>query len=231
MQIIQEKQLSSFSECSYIKNLDWRFEYFFAYELNYDDLNILLEKGWRKFGIYYFRPNCVKCFKCIPLRVLVKDFIPSRSQKRVLRKSEKIRVEFKPLTYKDEIFEIYRDHSLNRFDREVDVETFVSTFYTETCPSMQSEYYLDDELMGVGFLDISSQAFSSVYYIFKTRYEEYSPGTYSILKEIEKAGSLGKKYYYLGYYIEENGSMSYKNMFHPNEKYDWEKGIWELSRS
>jgi arginine-tRNA-protein transferase len=231
MQIIQETQLSHFSECSYIEDLEWRFEYFFAYELNYDDLDRLLAKGWRKFGIYYFRPNCVKCFKCIPLRVPVKDFTPSRSQRRVLRKAEKIRIEFKPLTYRDEIFEIYRDHSLNRFGREVDLETFISTFYTETCPAMQSEYYLDDELIGVGFLDISSQAFSSVYFIFKTRYEEFSPGTYSILKEIEKAESLGKKYYYLGYYIRENKSMSYKNMFLPNEKYNWEKERWELSLS
>lgn len=229
MQIIQEKQLSSFSECSYIKDFEWRFEYFFAYELNYNDLDRLLEKGWRKFGIYYFRPNCVTCRKCIPLRIPVRNFTPSKSQRRVLKKSEKIRVEFKPLTYKNEIFEIYRDHSLNRFGREVDVETFASTFYTETCPSMQSEYYLGKELIGTGFLDISSQAFSSVYYMFKTRYEEYSPGTYSILKEIEKARFMGKKYYYLGYYIEENRSMAYKNMFHPNEKYDWGKKTWELT--
>ncbi len=230
MQIIQEKQLSNFSECSYIKDLQWRFEYFFAYELNDKDLDRLLEKGWRKFGIYFFRPNCATCYRCVPIRILVNDFMPSKSQRRVLRKAREIDVQFKPLDYRDEIFEIYRDHSLNRFNRDVDIETFVSTFYAETCPTLQSEYYLDNKLIGVGFLDISSRSFSSVYYIFKTEYEEYSPGTYSVLREIEKAKSMGKNYYYLGYYIEENSSMAYKNMFHPNEKYSWKKEAWELSR-
>ena len=49
-------------------------------------------------------------------------------------------------------------------------------------------------------------------------------------KEIEFAKSLGLKYYYLGYYIENNKSMSYKNRFFPNEKYIWESGFWKKDK-
>ena len=51
-------------------------------------------------------------------------------------------------------------------------------------------------------------------------------GTFGAIKEIEFAASRGLKYYYLGYYIENNHSMSYKDRFHPNEKYNWHEDRW-----
>ncbi|MFC1671337.1 arginyltransferase, partial [Spirochaetota bacterium] len=107
-----------------------------------------------------------------------------------------------------------------------DIEDFMANFYSESCPSVQSEYYLKDQLIAVGFLDMSSKSLSSIYFIFKTAYEKYSLGTFGALKEIEYTSSLGLKYYYLGYYIENNQSMSYKNRFQPNEKYNWQNEKW-----
>lgn len=226
MIILQDPQISYFSECSYIPDELWRYEYFFALQLDGDELEEFLSKGWRKFGAYYFRPKCGGCTKCIPLRVLVNEFKPSRSQRRVLRKGADIRVEFAPLKYRDDVYEIYSDHSLNRFNRETEKEEFISTFYTESCPSLQSEYYLNGRLIAVGFLDISSRSLSSVYFIYKTEFEDYSPGVLSVISEIEYARSIGLEYYYLGYYINENRSMSYKNRFHPHELFDWESKKW-----
>jgi len=156
----------------------------------------------------------------------LKNFKPAKSQRRVIKKGLKIDVRFKPKNYSEEIFEIYKEHSLNRFGRDADKENFMISFYTESCPSLQSEYYLNNELFAAGFLDISDEAMSTVYFIYKTDYEMYSPGIFSIIKEIEYAASLGLEYYYLGYYIEENQSMSYKNRFNPNEKFDWHRRMW-----
>jgi arginine-tRNA-protein transferase len=91
---------------------------------------------------------------------------------------------------------------------------------------MQSEYYIDDKLAGVGFIDISSNSLSSIYFIYSSGFKKYRLGTFSALKETEYALSLGLKYYYLGYFIEKNSSMAYKNSFHINEKMDWESGKW-----
>ena len=226
MFILQEPQFSNFDTCPYIKDELLRFEYFFATELNRDELEELLNRGWRKFGLYYFRPVCYKCQKCIPIRIRAKNMILTKSLRRVLRKGKDITVVFRPMEFRDEIFEIYRDHSEKRFGKESNLENFISTFYTETCPSLQSEYYLEDQLVAVGFIDKSSRSLSSVYFIYRTAFESYSLGTYSILKETEYAAAQGLDFYYLGYYISENRSMAYKNRFIPNEKYDWQREIW-----
>lgn len=226
MIIIQEPQLSPFSPCSYLPRCNWRFEYFFAFNVTGGELSSLLAAGWRKFGPYYFRPDCATCRACVPLRLLAGEFRPTKSQRRVRRKGEGIRMEIRELRFRDEIFDIYRDHSLHRFGREADEEEFNSTFYTPSCPGVQSEYYLDDELFAVGFLDMSSDALSSAYFIYRTGYLRLSPGIFSICSETEYAARAGLRYYYLGYHVRENHSMAYKDRFFPHETYDWGTGQW-----
>jgi len=197
-----------------------------ASSLDGRELDLLLQRGWRKFGEYYFRPDCGDCRRCIPIRILAQEFKPGKSQRRIAKKCSAIEVRFGELDYREEIFEIYRDHSLQRFGKESEEEYFLASFYTQSCPALQSEYSCDGELIAVGFLDMSYEALSSVYYIYKTSHERFRLGTYSIIRETEYAASRGLKYYYLGYYIEENASMAYKGHFHPHEKYDWENRVW-----
>jgi arginine-tRNA-protein transferase len=226
MKLLSEPLVSDESPCSYIKGRYWRFAYFFALDVTAEELDTILSKGWRKFGMYYFKPACRDCRKCIPIRVKADELNLSRSQRRVVKDCKNIRVEFKDLEYRDEIFEIYKDHSLNRFSKNSNDEDFYTSFYTQSCPSMQSEYYIDNKLAGVGFLDVSSNSLSSIYFIYSSGFKNYRLGTFSAIKETGFALSLGLKYYYLGYFIENNSSMAYKNNFHINEKMDWETGKW-----
>lgn len=227
MVILQEPFISKKQECPYIKEAVCRYEYFFAMDLNSEEIDSLLEQGWRKFGIYYFRPNCPDCSACVPVRIDVSHFEPSKSQKKIIRKGQDITTFYGPLTFKQRIYDIYNDHSINRFGHETDVEDFLSSFYTSSCPSMQSEYYLDDVMVAAGFLDRGVRSLSSVYFVFDTEYSKFRLGTLSIIREIEYAASLGLDYYYLGYWVRENRSMAYKNRFFPHEQYDWERGAWE----
>ncbi len=226
MILLQEPRFSYYGVCPYFEDAQCRFEYFYARDLDGAELDELFKRGWRKFGTYFFRPECGRCRRCVPLRILVEEFAPTKSQRRVMRKGAEIEVEFREPEYRDEIFEIYRDHSSNRFGRESDKTDFMEAFYTPSCPSLQSEYRLHGELVAVGFIDVSLDALSSVYFVYKTKYEQYRMGTYSLVREIEHAASRGMKYYYLGYYIKETGRMSYKNHFHPNEKFDWINQVW-----
>jgi arginine-tRNA-protein transferase len=52
---------------------------------------------------------------------------------------------------------------------------------------------------------------------FDPAFARQSVGTYSILWEIEYARKLGLPHYYLGYYVAESDTMSYKARFRPNE--------------
>lgn len=200
--------------------------YFFAYALSGEELDELLCRGWRKFGTYYFAPHCPGCARCVPVRIIAERFTPTKSQRRILRIAAAVEVRFSPLVFREEIFEVYREHSMSRFGKRSEMDEFINTFYTQSCPSLQSEYYIDGMLFATGFLDRSAEALSSVYFVFHSDYSHFSPGILSVIKETEYAMSQNLRYYYMGYYIEKNRSMSYKNRFHPYEWYSWNGEAW-----
>jgi leucyl-tRNA---protein transferase len=226
MKILLDVTLSETQQCPYLPDKELRYSYFYAHEVNQDELEVLLSQGWRKFGYYYFKPNCPNCNACVPLRIMVDEFEPSRSQKRVIKKGKDIEMFPIPLRYKGEIYAVYRDHSMARFGRVSTEEEFLTSFYRISCPGFQTEYYYNNRLAAVGFLDRSVHALSSVYFVYHHDLEEFSPGTLSICREIEEAKEMGSKWYYLGYYIENNQSMNYKNRFYPHERLDMTSGEW-----
>ncbi len=226
MQIIQPQQRDALEACPYLPERQKQFEYFLAGHLSQQELSHVLAEGWRKFGIYYFKPACPGCRQCIPLRVPTGRFAPSRSQRRILRRNAHLRVRFAPLRFSDRAFAIYRDHSRQRFDLEPSLEDFLHGFYLPSCPGLQSEIYLDDELVAVGFLDRGTDALSSVYFCFDTRYAHLNLGTYGALQEIAYARQLGLSYYYLGYFVPGCASMAYKDLFRPRQHFDWGSQLW-----
>lgn len=226
MQILQAPQLDELSPCPYLPNRQKQFQYFFAQNLSDTEISFVLSMGWRKFGAYYFRPLCHNCQDCIPIRVLTNEFKPSKSQRKNLRKNQAIHINIGPLTYSKRAYEIYMDHSHNRFGQESSLDNFLFNFYTPSCPALQSEYYLDDRLIAVGYLDQGVDCLSSIYFVFDSTYSSLGLGTFSILKEIEYAKSIGLPYYYLGYYIRDCQSMNYKDRFQPREHFDWRNGQW-----
>ncbi len=226
MYIVHKPSITEARACDYLPHRAWKFRYFLALELNGQELGEFLATGWRKFGSYYFKPQCDGCSECIPLRVKVGEFRPSRNQKDLLKRNRKVRMEMGPLRYSDRIYEIYENHSRERFGALSSREDFMFNFYNPSCPSLQSEYYIDGELAGVGFLDAADNGLSSVYFLFDTRFSRYSLGTYSALREIEYAASMGLSYYYLGYYIAQCPRMVYKARFRPYELYNWVSGEW-----
>jgi arginine-tRNA-protein transferase len=227
MQILKPLQLEEIAPCPYLPERRKQYEYFLANRLSAAEIAACLEAGWRKFGPYYFRPACPDCRQCIPLRVPVVDFLPSRSQRRVLRRNSDLRVSFRPLRFSERIYDLYRDHSGRRFLRETTLEEFFLHFYLPSCPSLQTEIFHGDMLAGVGFLDIGTNCLSSVYFCFDSRFAARSLGIYSILQEIEYAQRLGLAYYYLGYYVPGCSTMDYKDHFRPREHFDWGRRRWQ----
>ncbi|NIQ93234.1 MAG: arginyltransferase [Desulfuromonadales bacterium] len=227
MQILRSRQVDEPSPCPYLPGRQRQFEYFWAMELSDGELGDLLEKGWRKFGPYYFRPNCPDCRACIPVRIAVADFSPSRSQKRVLRKNRDLQVSFGPLHFTDRVFEIYSRHAEDRFRQDSDLEDFLAGFYISSCPTMQIDIRLDGLLIGVGFLDRAESALSSVYFCFDPAFSRRNLGTFSILQEIERARRLGLSHHYLGYFVPGCRHMLYKDHFRPRDHLDWQSGAWK----
>lgn len=227
MQIIKTLQLEETSACPYLPGRRKQYEFFLANRLSAAEVVGCLESGWRKFGPYYFRPACPDCRLCIPLRVPVAEFALSRSQRRVLRRNADLRVVFAPLQFSEQYYDLYREHSDIRFARETSLEEFFLHFYLPSCPSLQTEIYLGEDLAGIGFLDVGADCLSSVYFCFDPRLADRSLGIFSALQEIEHARSLGLRYYYLGYYVPGCPTMDYKDHFRPREHFDWSLGRWQ----
>jgi arginine-tRNA-protein transferase len=79
-------------------------------------------------------------------------------------------------------------------------------------------YRLDGELVGVAIVDRADNALSAVYFYWDTRFQALSPGTFSIMKQVELCKRFGLQYLYLGLYIERSLPMSYKSRFRPHQR-------------
>ncbi|OQY35622.1 MAG: hypothetical protein B6241_00060 [Spirochaetaceae bacterium 4572_59] len=182
MKILSESEISKSSDCPYLKGMPYKQEYFCAYGVDSSEFQTLLDQRWRRFGIVFFRPVCPDCMKCIPIRVDVSRFKPSSSQRRVLKKNRETTVLFSELTYREDLFAVYEKHSRIKFDQTVTEEEFFRNFFQPAVPSFQSEFYVDEKLIGFGILDESGSGLSTVYFSYDPDYSSLSPGTYSILE-------------------------------------------------
>ena len=109
MQLYQELRYSTPVPCPYLPGKTLTQAFFFAGELDENELDLLLEAGWRRFGYLFFRPVCVNCRKCIPIRITVNDFLPSKSQRRLLRKNNNTSIVFMLLEYFEELFRVSKN--------------------------------------------------------------------------------------------------------------------------
>jgi arginine-tRNA-protein transferase len=220
------KTVSGAVPCPYFNGRESRMEFFLAAGLTAEEAEEHMASGWRCFGLQFFRPVC-ECLECVPIRIPVERFTPSKSQRRVLRKNADVDVTVGALRYSGEILDIYREHSKIRFGKEPESEeSFIDQFYTPSGPSAQSEFRIGGKLVGAGFLNLSDQGISSVYFVYRTDLLERSFGIFSMLAEIEYAKMQGLTFYYPGYWIKENSHMNYKGAFRPRQAYDWTTGLW-----
>ncbi|XP_050469410.1 arginyl-tRNA--protein transferase 1 isoform X3 [Bombus huntii] len=97
--------------------------------------------------------------------------------------------------------------------------------------SFHEQYWLDNELIAVGVIDILPSCVSSVYFFYDPAYSHLSLGTFSSLREVYLTRQLNKiakdlKYYYMGFYIHSCPKMRYKARMRPSkllcpETYAW----------
>jgi len=183
----------------------------------------LLDEGYRRNGMFLYRPVCRMCQACEVLRVDVDAFRPSKEQRRIRnqgRRNFEHRLRTPMYTReKAEMYAAYLAHQHER-DEEAATEKHYNRFLVESClgsATLELQLWAGERLAGVGILDRLPDALSSVYFYFDPAFARFSPGTYAALLEIELARAWRRKYHYFGYYIEDCPSMNYKRRFRPCE--------------
>jgi len=178
-----------------------------------------MDAGFRRSGQVFYQPVCSRCRDCIPIRVPTRDFLPTKSQRRVWRRNQDLRVHAGAPTLSEEKFELYLRYLDDRHGRGDttydDLERFL---YHSPVDTVELEYRNEGgRIMGVSILDVCNRSLSSVYMYFDPEEARRSPGVYSALFEIAWAREHEIDFYYLGFWVKDCPSMSYKADYTPHE--------------
>ena len=219
-----EHTISAPQPCPYIEGLDATFETLVMVEVTPADVSSLLTRGWRRFGPSYFRPVCATCEACDSLRVPLAGFVPSTSQRRIIRKNADVDIAVGHPTVDDERLSVYRAWHENREGSRgwspdsLDAEGYAMHFAFDHPAAREFTFRLDGHLVGVGLSDETPDAVSAAYFYFNPAYASRSLGTFNVLTQAAWARARGRAHLYLGYRVESCASLRYKGAFVPNEK-------------
>ena len=106
-----------------------------------------------------------------------------------------------------------------------DLKDFASSFVFNPFPTQEWCYFLDDALVGVGYVDELPGGLSAIYFVRDPTLANLSLGTWNVLCLLDRARALNLPHLYLGYHGNLSPSLKYKASFRPNQSLGTD-GIW-----
>jgi arginyl-tRNA--protein-N-Asp/Glu arginylyltransferase len=211
-----------------------------AGELN----NILTQGGFRRSQSIAYRPACEGCRCCVSVRVVAKEFSPTRSMRRIMTRNADMVGDMKiavPTSEQYSIFRAYLD-SRHRDGGMADmtvldyammvedshIETRIIEYRRREPPPPHPPPHAGEGRVGVGrqagdliavaLTDVLADGLSMVYSFFEPDEAARSLGTFMVLDHIARAQRMGLAYVYLGYWVRGSRKMDYKSRFLPQER-------------
>ncbi|MGL5006532.1 MAG: arginyltransferase [Plesiomonas sp.] len=181
----------------------------------------LLAHGFRRNGDAIYKPHCPVCHACKQLRISVVEFQPSRSQKRALQHwhavSWQICDKLPP-----EFFTLYAKYINARHASGSMYPPNKAQFESFTqCHWLSVAYlcmYQGSQLIAVAVTDVLPDSLSACYTFFDPGFSQHSPGVAMLVKQLEWARQIGKRWVYPGYQVDACKAMSYKKRFRPAQE-------------
>lgn len=206
--------------CSYLPEQEARSQVVTPNELVDDGVySQLIRVGFRRSGLYTYRPQCDHCKACVPVRLEVDRFRPNRSQRRSWKRNEQLEAILRDQVFDNGHYALYRRYQASRHaggGMDQDSEEQYRQFLLQSGVStLLVEFRDKTALRMVSLVDVVEDGLSSVYTFFDPEIPQSGFGTYNILWQVELCRRLGLPYLYLGYWIAGSQKMAYKANFRP----------------
>lgn len=195
----------------------------------------LSQQGFRRSQNVLYRPTCPGCSACMSARVIVEEFEPSRSQRRILKRNQLLSREVKSPWATEEHFELFEKYLDHRHAgggmAGMDMYEFAAMIEETPVQSRVIEYYETSDdgekiLVAACLTDVLHDGLSMVYSFFDPDLKNRSIGAFIILDHIRMAREAGLPYVYLGFWVPGSQKMNYKANYRPLEVF--KDGIWTL---
>lgn len=182
----------------------------------------LSRAGFRRTRDLVYCPACPGCSACLPIRVLAREFAPSSSLKRILRKNRDLYVRERGAVATEEQYRLFAAYLEARHPGGDMVRMDYADYraMVEDSPIETRVIEFRDgatRLLAACLTDFLGDGLSAVYKFFDPAEEKRSLGTHTVLWQILRARELDLPYLYLGYWIPGSAKMAYKDRFRPFE--------------
>lgn len=195
-------------------------------------LDVLTQGGFRRSQNIAYRPACERCRACVSVRIVVDEFKPSQSMRRLMRNNRDIVGRMGPAVATSEQYSLFRSYLDSRHTdggmAEMSMLDYAMMVEDSQVETRAIQYRLrgpdsgftqtsDGELMAMALSDVMADGLSMIYSFYNPTVINRSLGSFMILDHIERARALGLPYLYLGYWVEGSAKMDYKIRFLPQE--------------
>lgn len=211
------------SPCSYLKDRDALMEYALVDRMTSEEYAGWINEHWRKMGRVLFRPQCIGCRACQPIRVVVQKFEPRRIHRRIISANADLELRVNCAEVTREHVELMKRYGAAR-EEEVgwppsqgSPANFLRMLVGSPLPVFQFSLYLSEQLVAFCIVDVLPDGLSAVNSFWDPTMKKRSLGVCMILSLINEAKRQDLPYIYLGYYVEGCRSMEYKGQYYPSE--------------